>query len=230
MECFVKWLVVSKLAHQKRLARRAGGNMEPGPAAASSAPSMSAAVPYAAPAITLPTAEDETVSANRKLVARALDTKVSQQDSATAMAAIELLLKLANNIIANPDEPKYRQFRSNNPKIRQAILRCPGGQDVLLALGFRTKVVEFEEHWVADETPVLIRTLAESVVVLQNYRDLEQIKIDRLAKVREQKLAGANDERQKILMQIKEDEAERREQARLAHRSTDPKAAPKSAQ
>ena len=66
--------------------------------------------------------------------------------------------------------------------------------------------------------------------MLQNYRDLEQIKIDRLAKVREQKLAGANDERQKILMQIKEDEAERREQARLAHRSTDPKAAPKSAQ
>ncbi len=191
---------------------------------------MSAAVPYAAPVIAQPSEEDQTVSDNRKLVARALDTKVSQQDSPTAMAAIELLLKLANNIIANPDEPKYRQFRSNNPKIRQGVLRCPGGQDVLLALGFRTKVFEFEEHWVADETPVLMRTLAESIVVLENYRGLEQAKIDRLAKQRAEKLAGANDERQRTLMQIKEDEAERRERARLLHRSTDPQAPPKSAQ
>lgn len=186
-----------------------------------------AAVPYAAPVIPKATADDDLVAENRKMVARALDTKISQQDAPTALAAIELLLKLINNIVGNPSEPKYRQFRSNNPKISQTVLRCPGGKDVLLALGFRTKVMEFEEHWVTEESPVLLRTLTEAASVLENYRDLERVKIERNAKMRAEKLAGASDERQRTLMQIKEDEAERRERARLMHRSSDPQAPPK---
>ena len=178
-----------------------------------------------APVIQPPSADDEAVANNRKLVARACDTKISQQDAPTALAALELLLKLTNNIIANPSEPKYRRFRSNNPKISQTILRCPGGQDVLVALGFRTKVMEFEEHWIAEETSVLMRTLAEAATVLENYCGLERTKVERNAKQRTDKLAGASDERQRTLMQIKEDEAERRERARLMHRSSDPQSA-----
>lgn len=50
-------------------------------------------------------------------------------------------------------------------------------QDLILALGFRTKVVEFEEHWIADDGPLLMRTLAECTPLLENYRDLERKKV-----------------------------------------------------
>ena len=172
--------------------------------------------PYAAPPISLPTAEDAVVMQNRKQVLRALDTKISQQDPPTALAAIELMLKLINNIVANPDDPKFRKFRANNPTISQKLIRCPGGQDLLVALGFRTKVFEFEEHWVVEEGPLLLRTLSEACPLLENYRDLERKKVERNAKQRQEKLANINDERQRTLQAIAEDQAQRRDKARMA--------------
>ena len=35
--------------------------------------------------------------------------------------------------------------------VAAGALTCPGGQDVLIGLGFRTKVMEFEEFWVCEE-------------------------------------------------------------------------------
>ena len=78
-------------------------------------------------------------------------------------------MKLVNNIVANPMEPKYRKIRANNPGFSKKVLRCPGGQDLLLGLGFRTKVMEFEEMWIVDEDPVLHRALAEGAVVLEHH-------------------------------------------------------------
>ena len=168
-----------------------------------------AATPFAAAVITPPSVEELAVAENRKMVLRALDSKISKQDAPSALAAIELALKLVTNIISHPSEPKYKKFRANNPAISQKLLRCPGGQvnttralqekglvpfthahashdegvvhaawqDLILALGFRTKVVEFEEQWVADDGPLLMRTLAECTPLLENYRDLERKKV-----------------------------------------------------
>ena len=65
--------------------------------------------------VVAPTAEDLVVQESRKKVLRALDSKISQQDDATALAAIETVSKMVNNIVANPAEPKYRKIRANNP-------------------------------------------------------------------------------------------------------------------
>jgi len=174
-----------------------------------------AATPFAAAVITPPSVEELAVAENRKMVLRALDSKISKQDAPSALAAIELALKLVTNIISQPSEPKYKKFRANNPAISQKLLRCPGGQDLILALGFRTKVVEFEEQWVADDGPLLMRTLAECTPLLENYRDLERKKIDRDAKQRQEKLANSNDERLRTLAAIEEDKANRRERERM---------------
>ena len=88
--------------------------------------------------ITAPTAEDLVVQDARKKVLRALDSKITQQDDPTALAAIETVSKLVNNIVSNPMEPKYRKIRSNNPTFSKKVLRCPGGQDLLLALPIHT--------------------------------------------------------------------------------------------
>ena len=175
------------------------------------------------PPIPVPSSADLGVAENRKLVVRALDSKISQQDAPTALTAIETVLKLASNILEQPSEPKYRKFRASNPGISKKVLACPGGQDLLIALGFRTQVFEFEEHWVAEDGPLLMRTLAEATQSLEHYRELARKQIERAAKLRTEKLANTNEERQRTLQAIEEDKALRRErnETRKVARSDD---------
>jgi hypothetical protein len=130
-------------------------------------------------------------------------------------AAIETALKLTANIVELPNEPKYRRFRSNNPAISKKLLRCPGGQDLLIALGFRTKVMEFEEYWVVEDSPVLMRVLAEAVQALERYRELTSTRLERNAKNRKEKIANMNDDRARTLQAIEEDKAARKDRELL---------------
>ena len=141
---------------------------------------------------------------------RALDTKVSQQDPPGALQAIEVLDKLAANILANPSEPKYLRIRANNPSISRKVLHFPGGNDVLLAMGFRTTVADFEEYWVCDASSTQLRILNETQQLLRHYRQLLQTKVEHAANVRQQRLAGMNEDRKQTLAEIESDKAERR--------------------
>ena len=115
----------------------------PSTAEASAAPML----PYTAPIITPPTPDELRLAEARKQMLRALDTKITQQDDATALGAIELLEKIVSNILSQPDEPKYRQFKASNPAISKKLLKVPGGMEFVNAAGFSTTVVQFEEHW-----------------------------------------------------------------------------------
>mmetsp|Transcript_31692 Transcript_31692/g.78978 ORF Transcript_31692/g.78978 Transcript_31692/m.78978 type:complete len:210 (+) Transcript_31692:21-650(+) len=159
------------------------------------------------------TAEDIKVCDTRKLVLRALDTKLSQQDPPGALQALEVLDKLAANILANPQEPKYLRFRANNPSISRKLLSFAGGKDILLALGFKTTVEEFEEFWVADASPTQQRCLGEARELFSRYRELLETKVENNAKLRKEKLAGLSEERKQTLAQIEADKQERRDRA-----------------
>lgn len=172
-------------------------------------------VQYNAPAIMAPSAEDLAIADARKKVLRALDARICEQDEPTTLAAIEIALKLVGNIVDQPSEAKFRRFKSNNPSISKKLLRCPGGQDLLIALGFRTKVMEFEEFWVAEDSPVLMRTLAEGLQALERYQDLTRTKLERNAKNRQEKLANMTEERVRTLQAIEEDKALRREREEI---------------
>jgi len=179
------------------------------------ADSPSAQEAPAAPALSMaspaPTADDIAVADARKLVLRALDSKISQQEDGTALAAMETASKLVANILDTPSDPRYRRFRANNPAISKKLLRCPGGVDLILALGFRTHVHEFEEVWTAEDSHLLMRRLSEGQAVLSNYVELTRKKIERTAALRQQKLAGQELDRMMTLRAIEEDKSERRD-------------------
>ena len=196
---------------------------DPAPTSSTAATASTTPVPYAAPIIPPVSAADIACSEARKKVLRALDSKICEQDEPTALAAIETALKLVSNIIDQPSEPKYRKFRANNPAISKKLLRCPGGQDLLLGLNFRTKVMEFEEFWTGDavensDATLLMRILAEGAEALERYRELTRIKIERNAKLRREKLANSNEERQRTLQAIEEDKADRKRAEELRAR------------
>ena len=150
-------------------------------------------------------------SGGSQAAVRALDSKICEEDAPAALAAIATTITLVNNVINHPDEPKYRKVRSNNPGISKKLLHCPGGQDLLLALGFRTKVMDFEEFWMVDDSPVLFRVFAECLIVLERYRELVEYKIEKNAKERRERLANMNDDRARVLADIEADKQARRD-------------------
>ena len=184
--------------------------------AASLAPNTSSS--STAASIERPTSEDATVAESRKMVVRALDSKICEEEAPVALAAISTACTLVNNIITHPDETKYKKIRTNNPAIRKKLLQCPGAQDLLLALGFRTKVIEFEEFWIVDDSPVVHRMLADGLLALERYKELTETKIERNAKIRRERLANMNDDRAKVLADIEADKQARRDREEMRQR------------
>ncbi|XP_055389982.1 peptide-N(4)-(N-acetyl-beta-glucosaminyl)asparagine amidase [Condylostylus longicornis] len=56
---------------------------------------------------------------------------------------IQILLRLLNNIINEPDNSKYRKFKLNNKIIEQKLLPVDGMKELLLSIGFELSNNEF---------------------------------------------------------------------------------------
>lgn len=52
------------------------------------------------------------------------------------LAASELLLRLASNVLENPQESKYRRIRIANPLLESKLLPVVGGMECLFEMGF----------------------------------------------------------------------------------------------
>ena len=145
------------------------------------APSEGPAAPtlYAAPVITPPTPEELRLAEARKQMLRALDTKITQEEDAKALATIELLEKLVSNILTHPDEPKYREFKAANPTISKKVLKVPGGLEFLNAAGFSTKVVQFEEIWQLHGSGLELAVLEHAQEGLARYKALVHERLQR---------------------------------------------------
>ena len=153
----------------------------PSDAALVETPPEDAAAPtlYAAPIITPPTPEELRLAEARKQMLRALDTKITQEDDATALAAIELLERLVSNILTHPDEPKYREFKASNPAISKKLLKVPGGMEFVNAAGFSTKVVQFEEIWQLHGSGIELTVLEHAQEGLARYKALVHERLQR---------------------------------------------------
>ena len=62
--------------------------------------------------------------------------KLNKNTKEVFQEAKEILGRLLNNIIREPDNIKYRKVRMNNPKIENLLLNANGAFDVLFSVGF----------------------------------------------------------------------------------------------
>eukprot|EP00964_Phaeocystis_antarctica_P148131 scaffold114885_cov63-Phaeocystis_antarctica.AAC.8 len=144
---------------------------------------------------------------------RALDTKITQEDDATALGAIELLEKLVSNILAHPDEPKYREFKASNPAISKKLLKVPGGMEFVNAAGFSTKVVQFEEIWQLQGSGIELTVLEHAQEGLARYKALVHERLQKREAAREERKRGIDKEKELILQQIEGDKSERKDKS-----------------
>ena len=58
----------------------------------------------------------------------------------------ETVFKMLDNIIANPEEPKFRDLRATNKTLHSKVLSAHGGKELLHLLGFE-KIFKFGENY-----------------------------------------------------------------------------------
>ena len=62
-------------------------------------------------------------------------------DRASSRVALQTLLKIMRNVLAEPTEPKFRTLKAENKAVKEKVLACTGGREMMLAVGFERRHV-----------------------------------------------------------------------------------------
>jgi len=125
-------------------------------------------------------------------------------------AACAVLQKLLGNIVAHPDEPKYRRLRTSNAKIA-ALLQTRGVRAMLIGVGF---VEEGSDSLVMPEAapvPIVQAGLAALEASVVQRTEAENVAKQLEMQQRKEKMEEQNEKRKMMKMQIEDDAASRKE-------------------
>mmetsp|Transcript_39055 Transcript_39055/g.107603 ORF Transcript_39055/g.107603 Transcript_39055/m.107603 type:complete len:171 (-) Transcript_39055:84-596(-) len=114
---------------------------------------------------------------------------LSSQPWAAQEACYSVLLKLLQNLVQNPEEPKFRTVKRGNAAIKAKVLDCPGGADVLLRAGF----VEGPETYVLppDASVEALRSVLERLQNESSLRLQDHLRAERDEKIARERAADA---------------------------------------
>lgn len=88
----------------------------------------------------------------RQKFRRLIDPGISRPNSQeAAMASLKILSKISENLIREPENPKFRQFKSTNDTIRRCLIETKGALEYAIEMGFRPEVKEFQPLYVWNE-------------------------------------------------------------------------------
>ncbi|CAE6392283.1 unnamed protein product [Rhizoctonia solani] len=93
--------------------------------------------------------------------------------------ALGVLLKLAENLLSNPEDPKFREFKSTNPAIQRALIDPKGAIEFAIEMGFRATVQEFQPKYVWHSSPENLTAVRVGRDVLKEHIELAASKEER---------------------------------------------------
>ncbi|KAF9055324.1 hypothetical protein BDZ89DRAFT_15394 [Hymenopellis radicata] len=64
-----------------------------------------------------------------------------------ALASLKTLLTICENLIREPENPKFRQFKPTNSVIKRNLMDRKGALEYAIELGFRPEVVNFQPYY-----------------------------------------------------------------------------------
>jgi len=137
-------------------------------------------------------------------------------------SSLKILHTIATNLLKEPENEKYKQFKTHNPVIKKNLIEAKGALEYAIELGFRPTVVNFEPMYVWDSRKT--EELLVGAAILEEFTQLEKEKAEREknnkvdikalneARAQQAKLAYMDDRAAKKL-------ADEREKERLAARA-----------
>mmetsp|Transcript_18164 Transcript_18164/g.35684 ORF Transcript_18164/g.35684 Transcript_18164/m.35684 type:complete len:616 (+) Transcript_18164:417-2264(+) len=153
--------------------KAASASLGPSSSSSSAQPSTAtatAAAPAAAPATSAPPTPAAPGAAALRTCLQNLESKNGRTRTKDA---VQVMLLYVKNIVAHPDDVKYRSIRQGNTKFSSKIADCSGGLDCMKALGF--------EHQQRNGEPYLVLKSGESTDVMSARQEELKRVIDRLA-------------------------------------------------
>lgn len=136
-------------------------------------------------------------------------------------AAIKILSTLAENLLREPDNPHYQQFKPTNSIIKQRLVDPKGTLEYAIAMGFRAEVKNFQPYYVFN--PRKLHDLQIGAAILKEALNRQSEKDERASRAKQEekeateaallkvKLAYMDDRKTKIMTD------ERDRQLREAH-------------
>ncbi|KAI0698585.1 hypothetical protein BC835DRAFT_1405325 [Cytidiella melzeri] len=150
-----------------------------------------------------------------------------------AVEALKTLLKIAENILQNPDEPKYLRFKPTNSTIKRLLVNPKGTLEYAVAMGFNPEVENFQPFYVFNKKKHM-RDLQIGAAIIQEtlVREAEKEERQERAKREEKAVKAAHvanikqafldDRKSRTIVERREKELREARAARGASAALDP--------
>ncbi|KAH7914325.1 hypothetical protein BJ138DRAFT_416111 [Hygrophoropsis aurantiaca] len=140
----------------------------------------------------------------RQMFRRLIDPGIFRPNSKeTALAALKILSSLAENLLREPENPKFRQFKSTNDVIRKRLIEPKGTLEYAIALGFRPDVKDFQPFYVFNDRKVA--DLRIGAAILKEFIDREAQKQEYSKRNKVDEKAVAAEVAQKVKLAFMDD-------------------------
>ncbi|CAE6523176.1 unnamed protein product [Rhizoctonia solani] len=116
----------------------------------------------------------------RQKFRRLVDPGIVRDNSeADAKRALGVLLKLSENLLSDPENPKFREFKSTNNTIKRSLIEPKGAIEFAIEMGFRAAVQDFQPKYVWHSSPENLTALRVARDVLKGHIELATSKEER---------------------------------------------------
>ncbi|KAI0832428.1 hypothetical protein BC628DRAFT_1499247 [Trametes gibbosa] len=103
-----------------------------------------------------------------------------------ALQSLQLVAKLAENILANPSNPAFRRVKMHNERIKRLVVEPKGVLQLLIDIGFREKVEEFVPCYVFKRQSLNELRVGASMIKEAITREAKKQEDKELKKAREE--------------------------------------------
>ncbi|KAE9410556.1 hypothetical protein BT96DRAFT_381432 [Gymnopus androsaceus JB14] len=122
---------------------------------------------------------------------------------AQAVESLKILFKLSENLIQEPENPKFQRFKTTNAQIQKHIISPKGTVEYLRELGFHPEVVDFQPFFVFN--PKFLSDLKIGNAMLKESLDLQDEKKARAMVVKQTVQQARAEVVQKVQLAFMED-------------------------
>ncbi|KAG8218875.1 hypothetical protein J3R82DRAFT_4554 [Butyriboletus roseoflavus] len=110
---------------------------------------------------------------------------------------------MAENILREPENPRYHTFKHENDTIKRRLIQPKGALEYALALGFRPKVMNLQSYYMFNPNKMV--DLRTGAAMLREAIDRETEKEEQLQRNRQQQKVAAAAVAQNIKLAILDD-------------------------
>lgn len=120
-----------------------------------------------------------------------------------AIESLKILKTLGENILREPENPKFLQFKPTNNTIKRVLMERPGALEYAIRLGFRPEVENFQPYY--GFNPRKLEDLRIGIAILNEVLTLDDQKQQRMTSTKQQEKAAREAAKQQVKLAFMDD-------------------------